>query len=225
MPEFNWGFNAHQDENDDYGADAIREPDAEPDVTGYAATAPEDTAEQTEPSDDGIQPTTEQTVDDGDAAKGRTKPNPPRKTREKTAPHIEERFAKKLIPLAKSLDDERVVSLAKALTDTKRSSPEAVLDALTEPRNQRRIGEFATTLDGLRAAEPDMVASEVTLVLAQGKETTGLLFAVLNAIAPERNFGRPADDQSPTGMRRNRDRIVSNWGDGIDLSLIDLLRI
>ena len=143
-----------------------------------------------------------------DKPKGKGKGRSNRKPREKTMPHIEEQFGKKLIPLVKSLDDERVVSLAKALTDTKKSTPEAVLDALTEPKNQRRISEFASALEGLATAEPGMIAAEVTLVFAQ-----------------EKNFGRPVDDQSPAGMRKNLSKIVDNWGDGVDLSVIDELKI
>lgn len=160
-----------------------------------------------------------------DKPRGKGKGRSNRKPREKTMPHIEEQFGKKLIPLVKSLDDERVVSLAKALTDTKKSTPEAVLDALTEPKNQRRISEFASALEGLATAEPGMIAAEVTLVFAQGKDMTNLLFSVLNAVAPEKNFGRPVDDQSPAGMRKNLSKIVDNWGDGVDLSVIDELKI
>lgn len=115
--------------------------------------------------------------------------------------------------------------LSQALTDTKKSTPEAVLDALTEPKNQRRISEFASALEGLATAEPGMIAAEVTLVFAQGKDMTNLLFSVLNAVAPEKNFGRPVDDQSPAGMRKNLSKIVDNWGDGVDLSVIDELKI
>ncbi|MGR4830140.1 hypothetical protein RG275_12185, partial [Bifidobacterium adolescentis] len=64
-----------------------------------------------------------------------------------------------------------------------------------------------------------------TLVFAQGKDMTNLLFSVLNAVAPEKNFGRPVDDQSPAGMRKNLSKIVDNWGDGVDLSVIDELKI
>ena len=232
MPDFNnWGFNSQPEQHDVYGLNDYTEPEndfAESNDMGYESAVSDEVEIDNEPSmptEDEAESVVEESTDEEDGVKGKTKNRPARKTREKTMPHIEEQFGRKLIRLVKSLDDERVVSLAKALTDTKKNSPEAVLDALTEPRNQRRIAEFASAMEGLSEAEPGMIAAEVTLVFAQGKDMTALLFAVLNAIAPEKNFGRPVDDQSPAGMRKNLGKIVNNWGDGVDLSLIDGLRI
>lgn len=233
MPDFNnWGFNIQQPEqHDNYGSDDYSEPEndfVESDGMEYGTPVQDEAEAEVEPStmpEDENEIVAEESTDEDDVTKNKTKNRPAREARKKTMPHIEEQFGRRLIPLVKSLDDERVLSLAKALTDTKKNSPEAVLDALTEPKNQRRITEFASALEGLSEAEPGMIAAEVTLIFAQGKDMTALLFAVLNAIAPEKNFGRPVDDQSPAGMRKNLGKIVNNWGDGVDLSLIDGLRI
>lgn len=215
MPDFNgWGFNSQpqQDEQQDtnaYDGNTYadgREPDA---ANEQEPTAAEPTGTETEP----------------DEKKTRAKGNGSRKNREKSFPHIEEQFGKKLIPLVKSLEDEHVIALAKVLGDTKKGTPEAILDALTEKSSQKRIAEFSDMVEGLATAEPGMVRSEVTLVLAQGKDATKMLFDVLNAVAPERNFGRPVDDQSPAGMRKNVGRIADNWGDGVDLSAVELLKL
>lgn len=234
MPDFtNWGFNNNQQSEQDngYGSDNYAEPEqssveesqTESDSLNQESSEP--VADVSAPADGEDMNVDAESTETEDKPKGKGKGRSNRKSREKTMPHIEEQFGKKLIPLVKSLDDERVVSLAKALTDTKKSTPEAVLDALTEPKNQRRISEFASALEGLATAEPGMIAAEVTLVFAQGKDMTNLLFSVLNAVAPEKNFGRPVDDQSPAGMRKNLSKIVDNWGDGVDLSVIDELKI
>ena len=222
MPDFtNWGFNNNQQSEQDngYGSDNYAEPE-QSSVEESQTESDSLNQESSEPVADVSAPADGEDMNvDAESTETEDKPS------EKTMPHIEEQFGKKLIPLVKSLDDERVVSLAKALTDTKKSTPEAVLDALTEPKNQRRISEFASALEGLATAEPGMIAAEVTLVFAQGKDMTNLLFSVLNAVAPEKNFGRPVDDQSPAGMRKNLSKIVDNWGDGVDLSVIDELKI
>ena len=234
MPDFtNWGFNNNQQSGQDngYGSDNYSEPEQFPveesqtESDSLNQESSEPVADVSAPADGEDMNVDAESTETEDKPKGKGKGRSNRKPREKTMPHIEEQFGKKLIPLVKSLDDERVVSLAKALTDTKKSTPEAVLDALTEPKNQRRISEFASVLEGLATAEPGMIAAEVTLVFAQGKDMTNLLFSVLNAVAPEKNFGRPVDDQSPAGMRKNLSKIVDNWGDGVDLSVIDELKI
>ena len=231
MPDFtNWGFNNNQqsEQNNGYGSGNYFEPEQSPveePASGLVQDGVDSAAETPTPADDESAGTTDEPTETGDKPKGKSKARSNRKPREKTMPHIEEQFGKKLIPLIKSLDDERVIALAKALTDTKKGTPEAVLDALTEPKNQRRISDFASALEGLTTAEPGMIAAEVTLVFAQGKDMTNLLFSVLNAVAPEKNFGRPVDDQSPIGMRKNLSKIVDNWGDGVDLSVIDELKI
>ena len=233
MPDFtNWGFNNNQqsEQNNGYGSGNYFEPEQSPAEEELPASelvqdGVDSAAETPTSADDESVGTTDEPTETEDKPKGKTKVRANRKPREKTMPHIEEQFGKKLIPLIKSLDDERVIALAKALTDTKKSTPEAVLDALTEPKNQRRISDFASALEGLTTAEPGMIAAEVTLVFAQGKDMTNLLFSVLNAVAPEKNFGRPVDDQSPIGMRKNLSKIVDNWGDGVDLSVIDELKI
>ena len=234
MPDFtNWGFNNNQqsEQNSGYGSTEYSEPESSS-FDGEQSVSDSFNQNSVEPvveNDGETVPVDEDAVDQSaeneDKPKVKAKGRSARKPREKTMPHIEEQFGRKLIPLVKSLDDKRVISLAKALTDTKKSTPEAVLDALTEPKNQKRIGEFASALEGLATAEPGMIAAEVTLVFAQGKDMTNMLFSVLNAVAPEKNFGRPVDDQSPAGMRKNLSKIVDNWGDGVDLSLIDSLKI
>lgn len=230
MPDFNWGFNSNpQPEPDNSYNDTYAEPEQsyespEPESSESVESESVENVETVEePAEVEAEPAAEH--EDGEKPKGRAKGRGSRKPREKTMPHIEEQFGKKLIPLVKSLEDEHVIALAKALTDTKKSSPEAVLDALTEPKNQKKINEFTSALEGLLTADPNMIAAEVTLVLAQGKDMTNMLFAVLNAVAPEKNFGRPTDDQTPAGMRKNLSKIVENWGDGVDLSLIDSLKI
>lgn len=237
MPDFtNWGFNNNNqqsEQNNGYGSDNYSEPEQspveeeqqQPVSDSFSQDGVDSVAETPAPADDNAGDMVDEPAETEDKPKGKAKGRSNRKPREKTMPHIEEQFGKKLIPLVKSLDDERVISLAKALTDTKKSTPEAVLDALTEPKNQRRISEFASALEGLATAEPGMIAAEVTLVFAQGKDMTNLLFSVLNSVAPEKNFGRPVDDQSPAGMRKNLSKIVDNWGDGVDLSVIDELKI
>lgn len=222
MPDFNgWGFNSQpqQDEQQDanaYEGNTYANEQEASDTSTDTVTEQEQTATAVEP---------DETETERDGKKTRAKGNGSRRSGEKKFPHIEEQFGKKLIPLVKALDDEHVIALAKVLGDTKKTTPEAVLDALTEKSSQKRIAEFSDMVEGLATAEPGMVRSEVTLVLAQGKDATKLLFDVLNAVAPERNFGRPVDDQSPAGMRKNVARIADNWGDGVDLSPVELLKL
>ena len=115
MSDFtNWGFNNNQQSEQDngYGSGNYFEP--EQPESGLVQDGVDSAAETPTPADDESVGTTDEPTETGDKPKGKSKVRANRKPREKTMPHIEEQFGKKLIPLIKSLDDERVIALAKS---------------------------------------------------------------------------------------------------------------
>lgn len=160
---------------------------------------------------------------DGGAAAGAGR-SPRRKPKRgqgtSTFPHVEEHVARKVRDLFAALEDERVLAAAKLLTGCSKSDPAAVVDALTENAGRKKVAAFVKSAGELSAVDASDMKAQLVLAFMSDKNFAPLLFGVLNALAPERGFGRAGSD-----VMRNVNVVAEKWGDGVDLSALDALRV
>jgi len=203
---------------------------------GFAHHDPEpveryDTMDDMEEAVDAVDDTTdgdpepvEEAAEEASAKDGTTGDKPRRKTRGKTNkntfPHIDAAVARRVKELFDALSDPRAVKVAAELTDARGSDPAVMVDALTDARNKKRIEAVVSNVRTLSDAGADDLKARLVYLFAEDKTMAKTLFAVLNALEPERGFGRASDD-----LWKNACAIADKWGDGVDMSLVERLLV
>lgn len=161
---------------------------------------------------------------DGDSPQGsdksRRKQGRDKDKHSKEFPRIDERVARKVVDMMKAMEDENVRNVVKLLTGSTKNDPAALVEQLTSSATRKRVAALCKTFSTLADAPADEVGTEVTFALMTDKNFAPILFGVLNALAPDRGFGRPGND-----VRKNARTITEKWGDGVDLSVLDSFRL
>lgn len=212
MTDFTPWFNANRKE-DTVNAEAVADEPASP-VVENSAVGDEQTAVEegtvTESADGDAQPS--------DAPRGKRKAA----ARKKAAafPHVDAAVASKIRDMFDALEDEKVLAAAKALCDTNKSDPSALIDLLTDTKTRRTVVEFSKFADKLQGSETDDRKMLVVFAIMNDKNLPRVLFGVLNALAPGNGFGRPSNDPM-----KDAASIADHWGDGVDLSSLDVLKV
>lgn len=89
-----------------------------------------------------------------------------------------------------------------------------------EDEHVRKVAKLLSGISKLSDVRADDMKMELTFAFMEDKNLAPTLFGVLNALAPERGFGRASGD-----VRKNASVVAEKWGDGVDLSALDALRV
>lgn len=148
------------------------------------------------------------------------------KRKRETVANLDEKSVRKVYEMVKLLkENESAVAVAKLMTGTRKSDPFTLVSALTNGRNATRAKRFADIAERLTSAGSTVVLG-IRLPLLFDNSKTGVedVFALLNAVAPDRGFGRvnkPERDK----YADYAEAIVEKWGDGVDMSMVSRLRL
>lgn len=152
---------------------------------------------------------------------GKTKSNKRgRKNTKKAFPTIDAATVEKIGVMLDTLQNENAVAVAKLLCDTSKSDPSALVAMLTETKNRKSVATFAAVASELADSSADDMKMRLMFLLMKDKNLSKTLFGVLNAVAPERGFGRASNDPM-----KDVQNVADHWGDGVDLRVIDKLKI
>lgn len=116
------------------------------------------------------------------------------------------------------LRDERYVAFVKTFLDTRSNDPCLLVSALSETKNRRRMAGFASTVKRLGTSDPNELRFNLGIAFAEDKSLPKTLFAFLNGVAPDREFGAATGD-----ARKDATAIAEHWDQSIDLSAIEKL--
>lgn len=152
---------------------------------------------------------------------------PTRKTKaaaRKELANLDEKDVKRLYDMIVLLqDDETAVAVAKLMTGSRKSEPFALVSALTNGRNASRVKRFKDIAERLSSAGSiAIVGIRLPLLFENGKTGVEDVFALLNAVAPDRDFGR-VNKPERAKYGDYAEQIVEKWGDGVDLSIVSKL--
>ena len=139
-------------------------------------------------------------------------------TRRKTAkknssfPHLEAASYAKIKDMLDVLSDDRTANIAKILCETSKTDAPVLLEVLTETKTRKRVAEFSKFVKELAGA--------LAFAFMEDKTLSKTLFAVLNAAEPDRGFGRASGEPM-----KDVNAVAEHWGDGVDLSVVEKLKI
>lgn len=216
------GATAHDDEAEEARDDAVATPEGDTgelgdenayDDEGRDGEA-EDGRDDAVGADDATAETDHPTDDGRDESKTQGKGRGRAKTRDTVKP-ITPYVARKIGQAYKAVETESGLKVAQILLGTGGSDPANIVAQLSEKRNRNRIASMVETINKLDKASQNERNTRLTLAFNNDREFARTLFLLLNAIEPERGFGRFSGD-----IYRDVDQIVSAWGDGVDLSVI-----
>lgn len=135
-------------------------------------------------------------------------------------PHLDATVVEKVKEMLDVLSDEHVANAVKVLVHAKTAEPAKLVDELTDEKNRQKVADFAKTVDEFAYVDTSDMTAQLVMAFMTDKEFAPVLFEVLNAMAPDREFGVAGKD-----VMANAKAISSKWGDGVDLSMIDKLKV
>ena len=147
-------------------------------------------------------------------------------TRRKTAkknssfPHLEAASYAKIKEMLDVLSDDRTANIAKILCETSKTDAPVLLEVLTETKTRKRVAEFSKFVKELAGAQPSDLKMRLAFAFMEDKTLSKTLFAVLNAAEPDRGFGRASGEPM-----KDVNAVAEHWGDGVDLSVVEKLKI
>lgn len=147
-------------------------------------------------------------------------------TRRKTAkknssfPHLEAASYAKIKDMLDVLSDDRTANIAKILCETSKTDAPVLLEVLTETKTRKRVAEFSKFVKELAGAQPSDLKMRLAFAFMEDKTLSKTLFAVLNAAEPDRGFGRASGEPM-----KDVNAVAEHWGDGVDLSVVEKLKI
>lgn len=126
---------------------------------------------------------------------------------------------RKILEAEKALNTEVGLAAAKSVLGTNSSNHAVLIAQLMETKNRRAIAALADRVKDYGGYDKADIQSELTFEFVSDKNFAKTLFGLLNAVAPDRGFGKSTGD-----ARKDARNIASKWGEGIDLSLLDALK-
>lgn len=147
-------------------------------------------------------------------------------TRRKTAkknssfPHLEAASYAKIKDMLDVLSDDRTANIAKILCETSKTDAPVLLEVLTETKTRKRVAEFSKFVKELAGAQPSDLKMRLAFAFMEDKTLSKTLFTVLNAAEPDRGFGRASGEPM-----KDVNAVAEHWGDGVDLSVVEKLKI
>lgn len=142
------------------------------------------------------------------------------KIHDRGIPKMEQPVAKRIVNAVEALDTSEGIAVAKVFTGSNSPNKATLLSALTETKIRRRVAEAFTQIGKINEWSHEELMMNLALGFAKDKNLSKLVFGILNAAAPDRGFGRPSGDES-----RDAKTIAEHWGDGVDLSSLNALRL
>ena len=118
------------------------------------------------------------------------------------------------------LSDDRTANIAKILCETSKTDAPVLLEVLTETKTRKRVAEFSKFVKELAGAQPSDLKMRLAFAFMEDKTLSKTLFAVLNAAEPDRGFGRASGEPM-----KDVNAVAGHWGDGVDLSVVEKLKI
>ena len=85
---------------------------------------------------------------------------------------------------------------------------------------RKRVAEFSKFVKELAGAQPSDLKMRLAFAFMEDKTLSKTLFAVLNAAEPDRGFGRASGEPM-----KDVNAVAEHWGDGVDLSVVEKLKI
>ena len=145
-----------------------------------------------------------------------------RKTAKKNSsfPHLEAASYAKIKDMLDVLSDDRTANIAKILCETSKTDAPVLLEVLTETKTRKRVAEFSKFVKELAGAQPSDLKMRLAFAFMEDKTLSKTLFAVLNAAEPDRGFGRASGEPM-----KDVNAVAEHWGDGVDLSVVEKLKI
>ncbi|MBT1162150.1 hypothetical protein [Bifidobacterium sp. SO1] len=135
-------------------------------------------------------------------------------------PHLDATVVAKVQEMLDVLADHNTAEAVKVLVGAKSDEPAKLVDELTDERNRKKVADFVKMVDEFAYVDASDMTAQLVMAFMTDKDFAQVLFAVLNAMAPDRGFGSPSKD-----VMKNAKAISGKWGDGVDLSMLDKLKV
>ena len=136
-------------------------------------------------------------------------------------PTLDRWATKKIIDCYTILSTEQGAAAAKTILGAGTSDPATLLAQLSEKKNRKRVAEVAEQVKELTGStDTAVLMMNLALAFSADKELAKSVFGLLNAIDPDKGFGRSSGDP-----RKDAKAIAEKWGDGVDLDVVNLLRL
>lgn len=158
--------------------------------------------------------------EDGDAQAQEQQQKTGRPAKQKRPIAFDAGFAKRFMQAEKILSTRQGLELAQFVADTRSDNVAYLLSQLSQRAVRKKIESLTSVLSKLEGADKLTVGVLLAEMFSGSKEMPGLVYRVLNVVAPERDFGRPSGDAARDALA-----IASKWEDGIDLSIVRNLMI
>ncbi len=168
-----------------------------------------------DPGMDGRQESVESETGSAQAEdKGRSK----KKDGARRAISFDRAFAERFMAAEAVLSTKGGMALAQFITDSKSTDVAFMLAALSKRKTRAQIESLNEALGKLQDADQVTVAVVLMDLFGRNEEMRNLVFRVLNAAAPEKEFGRSSGDSSRDALS-----ISKAWGDGVDIGVLGKL--
>lgn len=159
-------------------------------------------------------------VEDGGGQAQEQQRKPGRPTKQKRPIAFDANFAKRFMQAEKILATRQGLELAQFVADTRSDNVAYLLSQLSQRPVRKKIESLSSVLSRLEGADKLTVGVLLAEMFSGSKEMPGLVYRVLNVVAPEHDFGRPSGDAARDALA-----IAGKWEDGIDLSIVHDLMI
>lgn len=117
--------------------------------------------------------------------------------------------------VSEAIEYKDMLPAVKALLDTNTSNVNELIAMLTEPKNREKVNAIIHRIEAIAAAGERERMMIVALGIQADPAGAKTLFAVLNALSPDRGFGRSSGD-----AQKDARAIDDKWGDGVDVSAL-----
>lgn len=110
-----------------------------------------------------------------------------------------------------AIEYKDMMPAVKALLDTNTNNVNELIAMLTEPKSRDKVNAIIRRINDIAAAGERERMMIVALSIQADPAGAKTLFSVLNALAPDRGFGRSSGD-----AQKDARTIDDKWGDGVD---------
>lgn len=142
-----------------------------------------------------------------------------RKTRKKKrAVTFDEAFASRFMHAESILSTKNGLALAQFVLETRSDSIPFLLSKLSQTGTRKKLENLDEALSKLEGTDGMTAGVILSSMFCEDKNMSGLIYKILNIVAPERDFGKSTGDNLKDAIA-----IANKWGDGVNLSILKQL--
>lgn len=172
---------------------------------------------------------TEETVSEPEPTPATTTATPTKTKESKKNPkrvsHLNTTVANRIVTVVNILQDNpSAVEVAKLMTGVRKNDTAELLSGLTDGRNRGKIADLSGIAKELTEASEQTRMAKLIVIFSSYKSGVEDVFTLLNAVAPQNNFGRVSKPSQDKWFKYAQD-ICEKWSDDIDVSMIEKLKL